>query len=332
MKCVEIRDKKLFLTERPQPRPQRGEVLVRVYAAGVNHADILQRKGSYPPPPGVTDIPGLEISGEISERGRGVSGLKTGQKICALVSGGGYAEYCAVPAALCLPLPKNMEFTAAAGIPETFFTVWTNLFDRGQMKKGQTILVHGGASGIGTTAIQIARAFGVRIFVTAGSEEKCQACKKLGAHLAINYNSRDFVPEVLKATKGRGVDIVLDMVGGDYIHRNLKVLGKGGRHVSIAMLRGRVAELDILQVMANRLILTGSALRPAGIEEKAAIAGALQKNIWPRLDRKGAFLSLFCKKRISPVIDKIFPLAEAQAAHDYLESGAHIGKVILRAV
>ena len=330
MKCIEIRDRKLVLAERPIPKPKPGEVLVKVYAAGVNRPDILQRKGLYPPPAGVTDIPGLEISGEIAEKGRGAGGLKNGQKICALVSGGGYAEYCAVPAPQCLPIPKGMDFIVAAGIPETFFTVWTNLFDRGNLKKGETVLIHGGASGIGTTAIQIARAIGAKVFVTAGSDGKCKACKKLGAHLAINYKTQDFVIEVLKATKDQGVDVVLDMVGGDYLNRNLKTLGPGGRHVSIAVQQGRMAELDILQVMQKRLILTGSTLRPCSVEEKSAIAAALYKNIWPLLHRKNLLLSLFCKKRITPVIDKVFPLAEAQAAHDYLDTGTHIGKVILR--
>jgi putative PIG3 family NAD(P)H quinone oxidoreductase len=330
MKCIEISDRKLVLTERPIPKPKPGEVLVKVYAAGVNRPDLMQRKGLYPPPEGGTDIPGLEIAGEIAERGRGVKNLKNGQQVCALVSGGGYAEYCTVPAPQCLPLPKGMDFITAAGIPETFFTVWTNLFDSGRLKKGETVLVHGGASGIGTAAIQIARAAGAKVFVTAGSDEKCRACKKLGATLAIDYNTGDFVTEVMKATKDKGVDVVLDMVGGDYIPRNLKVLGPGGRHVSIAVQHGRMAEVDILQVMQKRLTLTGSTLRPRSVEEKFAIAEALYKNIWPLLHRKNAFWSLFCKKRITPVIDRVFPLADAQAAHDHLEAGTHVGKVILR--
>jgi len=330
MKCIEISDRKLILTERPIPKPKSGEVLVKVYAAGVNRPDILQRNGLYPPPEGVTDIPGLEISGEIAERGRNVEGLNNGQQVCALVSGGGYAEYCIVPARQCLPIPKGMDFITAAGIPETFFTVWTNLFDRGQLKKGETVLVHGGASGIGTAAIQIASALGAKVFVTAGTDEKCKACRKLGAGLASNYKTHDFLDEVLKATRDKGVDVVLDMVGGEYLPRNLKALGVGGRHVSIAMQQGRMAELDILQVMQKRLIVTGSTLRARSVEEKGAIADALKKNIWPLLHRKNALLKLFSKKRITPVIDKVFPLAEAQTAHDYLDSGAHIGKVILR--
>lgn len=314
MKCIEIVNQRLILAERTVPKIKAGEVLVKVHAAGVNRPDLLQRKGLYPPPAGVTDIPGLEISGEI------VKGPGKGKKVCALVSGGGYAEYCAVPAKQCLPLPKGMDFVTAAGIPETFFTVWTNLFDRGHLKKGETILIHGGASGIGTTAIQIARAFGTKVFVTARSDQKCAACRKLGAALAINYRTHDFVAETLKATKDAGVDVVLDMVGGDYLPRNLRTLRPGGRHVSIAVQGGRTAQLDIVQVMSKRLILTGSTLRPRPPEDKAAIAKALYKNVWPLLN----------KKKLAPVIDKVFPFKDAQLAHDYLEAGAHVGKVILR--
>jgi putative PIG3 family NAD(P)H quinone oxidoreductase len=330
MKCIEIKDRQLSLTERPIPKPKAGEVLVKVYAAGVNRPDIMQRKGAYPPPEGVTDIPGLEIAGEIAERGWGVKTLKNGQAVCALVAGGGYAEYCIVPEAQCLPIPKRMDFITAAGIPETFFTVWANLFDIGRLKKGETVLIHGGASGIGTTAIQLARATGAKVFVTAGSDEKCSACKKLGAHLAINYSTRDFVSDVLKETKDKGVDVVLDMIGGDYISRNLQTLAPGGRHISIAVQHGRMAEVDILLVMQKRLTLTGSTLRPRSVAEKGAIAEALYKNVWPLLHRKNSFFSLFCKKRITPVIDKVFPLAEAQEAHDHLDAGTHVGKVILR--
>ena len=284
MKCIEISNERLVLAERPVPKTKWGEVLVKVHAAGVNRPDILQRKGMYPPPEGVTDIPGLEIAGEIV-KGEGLFGSGKGRKVCALVSGGGYAEYCAVPAKQCLPLPKGMDFVTAAGIPETYFTVWTNLFDRGQLKKGETVLVHGGASGIGTTAIQIAKAFGAKVFVTAGSDEKCKACKKLGASLAINYKTQDFVTEVLKASK-EGVDVVLDIIGGDYLPRNLNVLKPGGRHVSIAVQGGLMAQLDIIQVMRKRLILTGSTLRPRSLEDKAAIAKALFKNVWPLLNSK----------------------------------------------
>ncbi len=316
MKCIEISNQRLILTERPMPKTKSGEVLVKVHAAGVNRPDLLQRKGLYPPPAGVTDIPGLEIAGEI------VKGPGKGKKVCALVSGGGYAEYCAVPKAQCLPLPKGMDFVTAAGIPETYFTVWTNLFDRGQLKKGETILIHGGASGIGTTAIQIAKAFGAKVIVTAGSEKKCQACKKLGASLAINYRTSDFVEETLKETNNEGVDVVLDMVGGDYLPRNLKTLKMGGRHVSIAVQGGRMTQLDIVQVMTRRLILTGSTLRPRPPADKAAIAKALYKAVWPLLNRK----------KVKPMIDKVFAFKDAQLAHDYLEAGAHVGKVILKII
>ena len=314
MQCIEIRDQRLVPVERPIPKAKPGEVLVKVHAAGINRPDLLQRKGLYPPPAGVTDIPGLEIAGVIAR------GPKKGQKICALVAGGGYAEYCVVPAAQCLPLPKGMDFVTAAGIPETFFTVWTNLYDRGQLKKGETVLIHGGSSGIGTTAIQMAKAFGAKVIVTAGSDKKCKACKKLGAQLAINYKTQDFVAEVMKGTKDTGVDVVLDMVGGDYLPRNLKTLKTGGRHVSIAMQKGRTAQLDIFQVMSKRLILTGSSLRPRSVKDKGAIAKALYKAVWPLLGRG----------KIKPVVDKVFPFKNAQEAHEYLEAGAHVGKVILK--
>lgn len=311
MKAAEIRDGKLVLVTRPVPKPGRGEVLVRVHAAGVNRPDLLQRRGLYPPPPGVTDIPGLEISGEIAG---------TKKKVCALVPGGGYAEYCAVPKSLCLPVPKGLDYIKAAALPETFFTVWRNLFDCGGLKKGETLLVHGGASGIGTAAIQIAKAFGAKVFVTAGTERKCAACRKLGASLAVNYRTQDFVAEILAATKGRGVDVVLDMVGGDYVVRNLRVLAPEGRHVSIAMMKGRTAPVDIFEIMSKRLVLTGSTLRPQPLKAKAAIGRALHKKIWPLLE----------KKKIAPVIDTVFPLAGAQKAHDWLEAGDHVGKAVLR--
>lgn len=320
MTAAVIRDQRLVSAEVPLPLPRAGEVLVRVRAAGVNRPDLLQRRGLYPPPAGVTDIPGLEISGDVIMTGSGVSGIKTGQKICALVAGGGYAEYCTVPAVQCLPLPKSLGWIAAAGIPETFFTVWTNLFERGGLQKGERVLIHGGASGIGTTAIQMARAFGAKVYVTAGSDDKCAACLKLGAMKAINYKTEEFDTEILRETDGKGVDVILDMVGGDYVPRNLKVLSPEGRHVSIAMQRGRSAEVDILQIMSKRLVMTGSTLRPQSAAAKGKIAKALKKNVWPFIARK----------RITPVIDRIYSLAEAQAAHDYLEAGAHFGKVILR--
>lgn len=332
MKCIEISAQKLVVQEREIPKPKSGEVLVKVHAAGVNRSDILQRKGLYPPPPGVTDIPGLEIAGEIVQSGGLFKRARRGEKVCALVSGGGYAEYCVVPEALCLPIPDGMEYITAAGIPETFFTVWTNFFDQAKLKKGETVLVHGGASGIGTTAIQIARAMGIRIIVTAGSDEKCASCKKLGAFEAINYKEKDFVLEVMRVTDGYGVNAVIDMVGGDYVPRNVKVLITGGRHVSIAMQKGRKSELDMMPIMTGGLILTGSTLRPRTVAEKSKIAKALHKNIWPLMNKKNAFMALFSKKRVAPVIDKTFQLHDAQAAHNYLESGRHIGKVILQII
>lgn len=319
MKAISIVAQKLEVSELPVPKPAAGEVLVRVKAAGVNRPDLLQRKGLYPPPPGITDTPGLEIAGDIVALGKGVTGWKKGDALCALVSGGGYAEYCVVPAPQCLPIPKTLDYTAAACLPETFFTVWTNLFDRGQLKKGERLLVHGGASGIGTTAIQVAKHFGAKVYVTAGTDEKCRQCKKLGATLAINYRTRDFAADILQATNGEGVDVILDMIGGDYVPRNLKILKPYGRHVSIAMQRGRTAEMDIFQVMSKRLTLTGSTLRPQSVAVKGEIARALKKNVWP----------LIAKKKIRPVIDRVFTLDEAQAAHDFLESGAHVGKVVL---
>lgn len=318
MQAAEVRDAKLVIESRPVPKPRKGEVLVKVAAAGVNRPDLLQRRGLYPPPAGITDIPGLEISGTVVKAGAGVTKLKTGALVCALVAGGGYAEYCIVPQEQCLPVPKGLSMEEAAGLPETHFTVWTNLFDRGLLKKGESLLVHGGSSGIGTTAIQVAKAFGARVFATAGTPAKCKACEKLGAK-AIDYKREDFVAAVSAATKDKGVDVVLDMVGGDYINRNLKILAPYGRHVSIAMQRGRTAEIDIFQIMSKRLVLTGSTLRPQSVAAKGAIAKALQKNVWP----------LVARKKIRCIIDRVFPFAEAQAAHDYLEAGNHVGKVIL---
>jgi putative PIG3 family NAD(P)H quinone oxidoreductase len=319
MRAVKALDQKLVLTNCKIPVPKTGEVLVKVHAAGVNRPDLLQRKGLYPPPKGITDILGLEIAGEIIKLGKDCRKFKIGQKICALVAGGGYADYCIVPEAQCLLVPKGMDFITAAAIPETFFTVWTNLFDHGHLKKGETILIHGGTSGIGTTAIQIARAFGAKVIVTAGTDAKCTACKKLGAHAAVNYKTQDFVVEVLKLTKNKGIDVVLDMVGGDYLPRNLKILKEGGRHVSIAMQRGRKAEIDIFDIMSKRLVLTGSTLRAQPVAVKGLIAKALTKNIFP----------LLAAQKIKPVIHKVFPLEQAQSAHDYLESGDTIGKIVL---
>lgn len=322
MKAAAIHDHALVIETRPVPKPAAGEVLVRVHAAGVNRPDILQRKGLYPPPAGISDIPGLEIAGDVVALGKGVTALKKGAKVCALVAGGGYAEYCVVPAVQCLPVPNGIDIVTAAGLCETHFTVWTNLFDRGQLKKGESVLIHGGASGIGTTAIQVAKAFGAKVYVTASTEEKGKACVKLGAIAAINYRQKDFVAEVMALTDNRGVDVVLDMVGGDYVGRNLKTLAPYGRHVSIAMQKGRTVEVDLFQIMSKRLIMTGSTLRPQPVSVKGAIAKDLKKNIWP----------LIARKKIRCVIDSIYTLDEAQKAHEHLEAGNHVGKVILKVI
>ena len=305
--------------ERPLPRPGHGEILVRVLAAGVNRPDVMQRKGAYPPPAGASDLPGLEIAGEIAALGPGVSGYAVGAQVCALAPGGGYAEYCVVPAGHALPTPRGFDAVQAAALPETFFTVWTNLFERAGLKAGESVLIHGGASGIGTTAIQLAAVFGARVFATAGSAEKCAACQGLGAERAIDYKREDFVALVRGATGGRGVDVVLDMVGGDYIARNLESLAEDGRLVMIAFLGGSRAEIDFMPVMRKRLTVSGSALRPRSIEDKTRIATALRSRVWPLLE----------SGRIGPVIHARFPLREAAAAHRLMESGAHIGKIVL---
>jgi putative PIG3 family NAD(P)H quinone oxidoreductase len=304
---------------RPVPVAAAGEVLVAVEAAGVNRPDVLQRQGGYAPPPGATDIPGLEIAGRIVALGDGVTGWCVGDAVCALVAGGGYAEYCNVPAPQCLPLPKGYDMVRAAAIPETFFTVWTNVFDRGRLTSGESFLVHGGSSGIGTTAIQLAKAFGARVFTTAGGAEKCAACKRLGAEIAVDYRAEDFVEIIAKATDGRGVDVILDMVGGEYVRRNLKVLALEGRLVQIAFLKGSNVEINLLPLMVKRQTLTGSTLRPRSVAEKGAIAAALREKVWPLLD----------SGRVAPVIHATFPLAKAADAHRLMESSAHIGKIVL---
>ncbi|MDD9901271.1 MAG: NAD(P)H-quinone oxidoreductase [Alphaproteobacteria bacterium] len=316
MTAIEIRDKKLFATKRPVPHPGKGSVLVRVHAAGLNRPDLLQVDGKYPPPPGISDIPGLEIAGTVV---KGNKKFKAGQKVCALVAGGGYAEYCVVPAGQCLPLPRGLDFVQGAALPETFFTVWRNLFDIGHLRKGESVLIHGGASGIGTAAIQMARTKDARIFVTAGTDAKCRACTDLGAELAVNYKRKDFVSAILKATDNTGINLIIDMIGGDYLPRNLDALATGGRHVSIAMQHGKKASLDIFKIMSKQLTLTGSTLRAQPVATKTAIARKLHKNIWP----------LLANGKIKPIIDKTFALKDAQAAHDYLRAGKHIGKVIL---
>lgn len=323
MRAVEItapgKPEVLMLATRPIPEVKTGEVLVKVTAAGVNRPDVLQRQGNYPPPPGASEIPGLELSGAIVKVGDGVTGWKAGDKVCALVAGGGYAEYCAVPAAQCLPVPKGFDMVQAASLPETFFTVWTNVFDRAALKPGETFMVQGGSSGIGVTAIQMATALGHRVFATAGSLEKCAACERLGAERAINYRTEDFVEVVKSLTNGKGVDVILDMVGGDYIPRELKALANDGRIVMIAFLGGAKATVNLADIMMRRLTLTGSTLRARPVEIKAAIAKALRERIWPLVEAG----------KIKPVIHATFALAEAAKAHALMESGAHIGKIVL---
>jgi NADPH:quinone reductase len=309
----------LHVAKGPTPQPGKGEVLVKVAAAGVNRPEVLQRKGSYPPPPGVTPILGLEIAGEVVALGEGVQRLKTGDKVCALVSGGGYAEYCPAPEPQCLPIPKPLSLVEAAAVPETFFTVWTNVFERGGLKEGEIFLVHGGTSGIGTTAIQLAHAFGARVVATAGSDEKCAFCRKIGAEEAINYRTQDFVAEVKRITEGKGVNLILDMVGGPYIEKNLRCLAMDGRLVQIAFLQPSKVELDLMPVMLKRLTVTGSTLRPRTVEQKGAIAEALRAKVWPLLDAG----------RVRPIMAKTFQMDEAAEAHRLMESSQHIGKIVL---
>jgi NADPH2:quinone reductase len=309
----------LQATRRPVAPPGPGELLLRVAAAGVNRPDLLQREGKYPPPPGTTDIPGLEVAGTVVALGEGATGWSVGDEACALVSGGGYAEYCLAPAPQCLPIPGGLTAVQAAALPETFFTVWTNVFERGRLARGETLLVHGGSSGIGTTAIQLGRAFGARVLTTAGTAEKCEACRRLGAERAINYKEEDFVAVVKEETQGQGVDVILDMVAGSYIPRNLECLAREGRLVLIAFLGGAKAEVDFRPVLQRWLTVTGSTLRPRSVEEKGRIADALRKQVWPLLE----------SGEIAPVIHATVPLAEAAEAHRLLEAGAHIGKVVL---
>jgi NADPH2:quinone reductase len=313
----------LTLVERPRPLPGAGEVLVQVAAAGVNRPDVVQRRGVYPPPPGASDLPGLEIAGRVVALGpsHGDTPMRwhEGDLVCALVAGGGYAEFCAVPAVQCLPVPPGLTVIEAAALPETFFTVWSNVFDRGRLRPGESLLVHGGTSGIGTTAIQLARAFGARVFATAGSADKCAASERLGAELAIPYRDVDWVAAIREATAGRGVDLVLDMVGGDYVARNLSLLAIDGRLVQIAFLKTAVVELDLMQVMRRRLTITGSLLRPRTPAEKGAIAAALETQVWP----------LLAAGTVRPVVHAVFPLERAADAHRMMEASQHIGKIVL---
>lgn len=301
----------------PVPVPRPGELLVRVKAAGVNRPDVLQRQGAYPPPPGAPGTPGLEIAGEVVALGEGVKRYEAGDRVCALVPGGGYAEYAVVHEDNALPVPPGLSLIEAAAIPETFFTVWTNVFDRGRLKEGETLLVHGGSSGIGTTAIMLGKAFGAVVVVTAGSAEKCQACRDLGADLAINYRTEDFV--AVLAEKGIRPDVILDMVGGDYVAKNLKAVAMHGRIVMIAFQKGSRIEADWMPVMMKRLTFTGSTLRARSVAEKAEIARALERHVWP----------LFGAEQLKPIIFRTFPLVEAAAAHELMESSEHIGKIVL---
>jgi len=323
MIAIEIREPGgpdvLVPVERQTPVPAAGEVLIKVAAAGVNRPDVFQRLGRYPPPPGVTDIPGLEVSGIITAVAGGAGSFRVGDAVCALVAGGGYAEYCVAPAPQCLPAPRGLELVDAAAIPETFLTVWTNVFERGRLQAGESILVHGGSSGIGTTAIQLARSFGARVFATAGSADKCAACERLGAERCINYRDADFVSEIRELTAGRGVDVVLDMVGGAYFARNVDALATEGRLVEIATLQGAKAELNIQTIMQRRLTITGSTLRARPIADKGAIAASVHRHVWPLIE-SGA---------VKPIVYATFPLRDASAAHRVMESSAHIGKLVL---
>lgn len=323
MTCIEIPEPggpdALRPGQRSLPQPGPGEVLIEVHAAGVNRPDVMQRQGMYPPPPGAPDIPGLEVAGRVAALGPEVDTLAPGDEVCALVAGGGYAEYCVAAAPLCLPLPGELDALQAAGIPETFFTVWTNVFDRGRLHSGESVLVHGGASGIGTTAIQLIREAGAKVYVTAGTADKCAACLELGASAAINYRDSDFVAEVARLTREHGVNLILDMVGGDYFPRNLECLASEGRLVQIALQRGPKAEVNLLRIMLGRLTVSGSTLRPRSVDEKAAIARSLEREVWPAL----------AAGRVKPVIHARFPLTEAAEAHRLMDSGEHIGKIIL---
>lgn len=309
----------LVPTASPVPRPNDDEILIKVHAAGVNRPDILQRQGLYPAPKGASEIPGLEVAGVVVLAGKNVSQHKVGDNVCALVAGGGYAQYCIVDATNALPVPQGLTMHEAAGLPETFFTVWTNVFERAALKPNEWFLVHGGSSGIGTTAIMLASALGSKVLATAGSDEKCKACEALGAQKAINYNTEDYVAKVKEVTQKHGADVILDMVGGDYIERNFKAAARDGRIVNIAFLNGSTAEVNFMPLMLKRLTLTGSTLRIRSLEDKALIAAALKKHAWPLLENG----------TIKPLIDSIFPLSKAAEAHAKMETGTHIGKIIL---
>jgi NADPH2:quinone reductase len=327
MKAVEISSfgapEVLVLTERPDPKPGAGEVLVRVSASGVNRPDVLQRKGAYAPPPGASDLPGLEFAGEIvggDADAMAKAGFRIGDRVCALVAGGGYAQLAAAPVSQCLPVPKGLSDIEGGALPETFFTVWSNVFDRGRLQKGETLLVQGGTSGIGVTAIQLGKAFGAKVIATAGSANKCKACLEIGADAAINYKEQDFVDEVKRHTDGRGADVALDMVAGDYVAREVKCLADDGRIVIIAVQGGVKSEFNAGEVLRRRLTITGSTLRPRPEAFKAAIAAALRKQVWPLLEAG----------TVKPIVHKVFDAADAAQAHALMESGSHVGKIMLR--
>ena len=323
MRAIEIKQpggpEVLVPTRRPVPQPGMGEVLIRVAAAGVNRPDVFQRQGSYAPPPGTTDLPGLEVAGEVVAVGPETPRWKIGDKVTALVAGGGYAEFCVAPAPQCLPIPGQLSMVEAAALPETFFTVWTNVFQRGRLQAGETLLVHGGSSGIGTTAIQLASRSGSRVFVTAGSAEKCSICRELGASVAIDYRTEDFVRVIERETGGKGVDVILDMVGGDYINRNLQCLAVEGRMVHISFLKGTKAEINLASLMVKRQTITGSTLRPQSVAQKGAIAKAVEEKVWP----------LVAAGEVQPQIHATFPLEQAADAHRLMESSIHVGKIML---
>jgi NADPH2:quinone reductase len=308
----------LEIRSMPTPAPRAHEVLIKVHAAGINRPDILQRQGKYPPPPGASPVLGLEVAGVVAAAGAEAA-LDVGAEVCALVPGGGYAEYCLAPGAHCLPVPQGLSLLQAGGIPETFFTVWANVFQIAALKRGELFLVHGGAGGIGTTAIQLAHARGAQVFTTAGTDDKCATCVALGADHAFNYKTQDFVEEIKRITDGRGVDVILDMVGGDYAEKNLNCLALRGRLVQIAVQKGAMASLNLAKIMQKRLIVTGSTLRPRSIEEKAALAQELKADVWPLLEGG----------KVKVIVDRIVPFTQVRAAHEYFEGGAHVGKVIL---
>ncbi|MBT5051500.1 MAG: NAD(P)H-quinone oxidoreductase [Rhodospirillaceae bacterium] len=309
----------LKVAKRPMPQPGADEILIKSAAAGINRPDVMQREGNYPPPPGASDIPGLEVAGTVAALGGNVTGWSVGDPVCALVAGGGYADYCVAPAPQCLPIPAGLTMIEAAAVPETFFTVWDNLFTRGGLSADETVLIHGGSSGIGTTAIQLACAIGAQVIVTAGSTEKCRACEELGAMRAINYREEDFVAVTKEVTGGKGVNVVLDMVGGDYVARNLNVLAKGGRLVQIAIQKGTKAEIPVHLIMVKQIVFTGSTLRPRSVAEKAVIAADLKEKVWPLIEAG----------KVKPLIHETFPLTDISKAHALMDSGAHIGKIVV---